>query len=86
MISVLKRLAPDGFLSGRRLGIAALLVSLCATFWGVWTRMPWVALMILVIQMYWAVISPNQPLRIVLSQSFSFGGALAATLMLITGR
>jgi hypothetical protein len=86
MSHVLRRLAPEGLLSGRRLGIAVALVSLSAAFWGIWTRMPWTAVMIFTIQMYWAAITPNQPLRIVFSQSFSFGGALAAALMLIAGR
>ena len=80
-------LAPEGHLSGRQLVMATLVAAAAATFWGLATRIPFVALATFLTQVFFAWITPTRRERIAprIGTAFLAGGMWAAIGMLLAG-
>ncbi len=82
------RLAPEGHLSGGRLLVAVLVAAAAAAFWGLATRLPFVATATFLTQVFFAWVTPDRCERAGarISTAFMAGGMWAAFGMLLAGR
>jgi len=82
------RLAPEGHLGGGRLLFAVVVAAAAAAFWGLATRLPFVAIATFLTQIFFAWLTPTQSERsaVRVGTAFMAGGMWAAIGMLIAGR
>ena len=82
------KLAPEGRLSGGPLLVAALVAAAAAAFWGLATRLPFVASATFLTQVFFAWVTPGrgERLGVRVGTAFMAGGMWAAIGMLLAGR